>query len=280
VTSSSDPYVVRSPGLAVRGTVVSDTGRHEVVEVTPAGGALLGLLEDRPVRLSELCGGPEGEGVVTPILELSLLGMVSARLPLRTVLGVGAGGFDARLGLVLQLGIRRLPVGPRGFAGVLAQCVRLFLAARARVLGAVSTVLVLGTLVLSGWSAGRLVDAALAPVLLAVTVVAHEAGHLAALRRLPGLAAAGALMLGPTHLSVLRPQLSGSALRKTSIAGPLTGVAASVALAGLSAIAPLCGIAGLLGVAWHAANLLPAAPDGGQLWRGEDQLVRGTGPYG
>ncbi|BEP13402.1 hypothetical protein acdb102_17130 [Acidothermaceae bacterium B102] len=267
MTSSSDPYVVRSPGLVVHGSVVRDSGRAEDVDVTQAATLLLDRLDAGPRRLSSLCDDPSG---IAAVRELSQLGMASVLIPLRPGLGRASGG---RLGDVLRLGVRRLPVGPSSFPGVLLACLVLVLGARKRLLLALSTLLGLVTLLLPDVSAARVVDAALAPVLLAVTVVAHEAGHLAALRRLPGRAEAGALMVGRTHLSVLRPHLSGSALRQVSLAGPVTGMLASLLLAGLSGVAPMCGVAGLLGVAWHAANLLPAAPDGCQLWHGEDPGV-------
>jgi hypothetical protein len=95
-------------------------------------------------------------------------------------------------------------------------------------------------------------------VVCAVSMVAHETAHLAALRVLSHDRRAGAVAHSWVDVWVVGPTATGATARLTALAGPAAGALACWALGLAGAPELICWAVGAV----HAANLLPVTPDG------------------
>lgn len=103
-----------------------------------------------------------------------------------------------------------------------------------------------------------------ATVLVLVSVIAHEYGHLIALRRVPATVVARGL-----SLSVAHPELPTGMGRRVALAGPLLALAAALVTAGVLFVAGTNHFfiaMGLLVGASHLYSLVPWHHDGKMLW--------------
>jgi hypothetical protein len=169
--------------------------------------------------------------------------------------------------MLATLGTQRVAIPPGAMPLVAARCLLAVLRTWA------CTLLIgCGAVFAAVWTlTGSLPDAvlpALAPLIFISTFAMHEAAHLAALRRVTGHPGLGALLIGPFTLSVIRPDMSGWALRAVAAAGPIAGVGSGLLGCLMLSVDPACGLAGLFACAVHLANLTPRAPDGHSLWCG------------
>ncbi|WP_432989576.1 hypothetical protein [Dactylosporangium sp. CA-233914] len=207
---------------------------------------------------------------IGPALGLTRLRAVHVRFPpgapRRAALRALRHGDDAELRMLLDLAIRRVPV-PAGAPPAVARCVAHLLGRAWRTLALLGLPVAAVARLLGGDPAAVLA-AALTPAAVAVTLALHEAAHLIALRRRTGHPRTGALLIGPWHLAVIRPDLTGAPLRWVAATGPLTGAAAALPLTVAGAWQPWLFAAGIAALAVHLANLWPTSVDGRQLWRG------------
>jgi hypothetical protein len=268
---SSDPLVVRTAMLSLpRAGVVHDPHRATDVHVDHDTWQILVALARGPVPATSLWPNlADGEGS-RQLVTLAQHGLVHLRFPpgslARHLLGAVRHGSDRELRMLAALGTRRVAIPPGPLALVAAHCLLAVLRTWAFAL-----IVGCGALFGSVWTmTGSMPDAvlpAVAPVLFITTVATHEAAHLAALRRVTQRPGLGALLIGPFALSVIRPDLSGWALRAVAAAGPIAGVGSGLLACLMLGVDPMCGLAGLLACALHLANLTPHAPDGHELWR-------------
>jgi hypothetical protein len=251
--------------------VVHDPHRAADVHIDHGAWQILDALANGPAPTASVWPDPTDERASHQLVTLAEHGLVHLCFPpgtlVQQVLHALRRGSDRELRMLAALGTRRVAIPSGSLPLLTVRCLLVILRAWACALivgcGALSgsAWIVTGSL----WGA---VLTALAPLLFISTIATHEAAHLAALRRVTGQPGVGALLIGPFALSVIRPDLSGWALRVVAAAGPMAGMGCGLLSCLMLDVDPMCGLAGLFACALNLANLTPRAPDGHNLWRG------------
>ncbi|WP_322778233.1 hypothetical protein [Frankia sp. Cas4] len=262
--------MVRTVMLALpRPGEVIDPHRAMQVRIELDAWHTLDLLGSGPKPASRLWHETTADCASAQLVTLAGHGLVHLRFPrgslARQVLSALRRGTDHELRMLTALSLRRVHVPVCRWPSITARCLLVVLRAWAGVLALAGAAMFTTALALTG-SPLRALPPALAPLVLVTTIAVHEAAHLIAVRTVTGNPGCGALLVGLFRLSVIRPELTGRALRIVAAAGPSAGFSCGLLACPLLAIDPLCGLTALLSCALHLANLTPRAPDGQQLW--------------